>query len=414
MKWCFGMLIRALAVSALGIVAIAIALGRSTGYTPPVNHAAAVRFHGVNMRCTPDGEGQPCFIDRQSGEILRLEVPAGEVLDYVSCSPWRDERGQFQAVGRWMNRAGKQYAFLPQDFGLARVSLPEGKILERVCLEQVPIGEPCWIPGLAPRILFPSGDGQIYRYDFAEPGQSPGGAKKQSQLQRVEWAIAPPGTGMVYVRDLIWPAEAALGGRLIAAVCYLEHENRHERPKMKGPELWWLRLDRDQTVVEAAGRLTVADTEDALGDEDEDVEERLANVAATADGELALAYLSRSSLEQHWELRVAPIAIEPVTGVPTVLRSSSREVGKGFVCSAPTFSADGRWLYGVRGRESGGAPLTLRRFSAATTLMAQSEVIPAWPVRPRVDPSPLFGWADLMPIPPSRVVEGGRSRHAGR
>jgi hypothetical protein len=408
------MLVRALGLAAIAVVVVAIGLGGAAEQTLPVHHSAAVRFQSVNMRCSTDQEVQPCFLDRQTGQILQLEMPAGEVLDYAACSPWRDERGQFQAVGRWMNRTGKQFAFLPRDFGLARFSLPEGKVLDRIELEQMPISEPCWMPGMAPRILFPSGDGQIYRYDFSEPGSSLGEARQPAQPQRVEWGITPPGMGLLYCRDLIWPTEEALGGRLIAALCYVKDGG--ERPRMSGPELWWLQLSPDQSVIEAAGRLTDPDAQDRAHEEDPDVEERLPNVVATAAGELTLAYLGRPGHQQTWDLRVASIAIERATGVPVLRRGSSRRVGSGFVCSSPTFSEDGQWIYGIRGHELGSDQLTLQRFPVKTSVLAHSEAtpIPSRPVRRPARAGLLFGWADLAPLSPNRLVELARGRHAGR
>src|SRR5262249_41030833 len=120
--WSFRILARALGLGGMVLVVAAIGLGRSAPSTLPPYHSAAVRFQSVNLRCTPEREAQPCFLDRQTGQVLRLEMPAGEILDYAACSPWCDERGQFQAVGRWMTRAGKQYSYLPQDFGLVRLS----------------------------------------------------------------------------------------------------------------------------------------------------------------------------------------------------------------------------------------------------------------------------------------------------
>src|SRR5262249_12077497 len=152
---------------------------------PPLRRSAAVRFQALNMRCTPAEEAQPCFLDRETGKVLRLEMPAGEIVGYAVCSPWSDERGPFQAVGRGGNRPGKASASVPSDFGLARLSLPEGKVLERIPLDVTPISEPCWIPGPSPRILFPAGDGFIYWYDLPEPVSSP----RPTHPQRVEWGI---------------------------------------------------------------------------------------------------------------------------------------------------------------------------------------------------------------------------------
>jgi hypothetical protein len=413
MKWTFRTLVRTSLWAAIGLVAVAIGLGHSstTSTTAPVNHPADARFHGVNLRCASEGDLQPCFLDRQTGQLLRVETPPGETLDYAVCSPWRDERGQYQAVCRWMTRLGNRSDSLPHGFGLARLSLPEGKVLERVQIEQIPTGEPSWVPGAGPSVVFPSGDGEIYRFDFHDARNPPAGDREFAQPERVPWRLAPPGTGLVFIRDLIWPAEERLGGRLIAALSYLEEGS--EKSTMSGTELWWLRLSPDQTAIEAAGRLAAPDSEDRPGPEDADVEERLPYVARKAGGDLALVYLRRPSGQPHWELRVASLVIDPATGNPMVRPGSGHDAAGRFVCSSPTFSADGRWVYGVRGDEHGSPQLTLCRFSAATALLAQSRAIPTGPLPARVEPGPLFGWADLAPFSTSRLVEAAKWRHAG-
>ena len=50
----------------------------------------------------------PRFIDIRTGMVDRLVLPEGDRLDNVACSPWRDEEGNYQIVGRWSHceRAG--------------------------------------------------------------------------------------------------------------------------------------------------------------------------------------------------------------------------------------------------------------------------------------------------------------------
>ena len=411
MQWSLSSLLRTLVWVAIGLSVIAIGLGRYAPRRLPEHHAAAVRYHGVNMHCSPDRDPQPCFLDRETGQILHLEFPPRDTLDYAVCSPWRDEHGQFQAVCRWMGRGGKGFDYLPLEFGVARFTLPEGRLIDRIKLDQVPNGEPCWMPGGVARIIFASGDGRLYRYRFDDLGSgSLGEAPELAQPQQVTWHTAPPGKGMVYVRDLIWPGEAKLGGRLIASLCYAVECGG--KPTLQGPELWWLQLGEDQTSIEAAGRLTAPGIEHRSGGEDE-VEERLPNLGTTAEGDLPLAYLRRASLQGRWELHVASVAIDPATGVPRVRPGNSRRIGGGFVSSAPTFSVDGRWVYGIRGQEPGRPQLTLRRFSVTATLMAQTEEVLSSPWSPRIEPRPLFGFADLVLFPPNRLVEMGAGRHPG-
>src|SRR6185437_2149409 len=76
-------------------------------------------------------------------------------------------------------------------------------------------------------------------------------------------------------------------------------------------------------------------------------EERLPNVAATGDGGLVLAYLSRSGLQQGWRLCLAPIDVDPKTGNPSVDEASVRRVSSMLTPTLPTFSNDGQWVYAL-------------------------------------------------------------------
>ena len=41
--------------------------------------------------------------------------------------------------------------------------LSDGAVLSRVPMEILPTGRPCWVPGQERTILFPAGDGRLYR-----------------------------------------------------------------------------------------------------------------------------------------------------------------------------------------------------------------------------------------------------------
>ena len=166
------------------------------------------------------------------------------------------------------------------------------------------------------------------------------------------------------------------------------------------------------------------------------IEQRLPNIVATADGDLALAYLSRESSQSLWDLRVASITIDPATGVPTVGRGRSQGLAGGFLPSTPTFSADGRSVYGIRNHDRIGSQLVARRFSV-TDVLAQADGAPRRPGLARAEPaildsgtavpitgvlrepgrpraeSTLLGWANLGIFDPNWLVKVGAGRHAG-
>jgi hypothetical protein len=435
MKWPLSSILRTLTWLAVGLGVLAVGLGRSVPRTHPTYREAAVRYHGVNMHCCTEQEPHPCFLDRETGQILHLEFSPEDSLDYAVCSPWCDERGQFQAVGRWMKRAGRASDYLPQDFGVARFTVPEGRLIDRVKLDHVPVGDACWVPGGTPRIIFSSGDGNFYTYEFGASRRDPfDEARDGARTQLVAWRTAPPGTGLLYIRDLVWPADAKLGGRLIASISYRELVNGE--PRMCQPELWWLQLSDDATAVEAAGRLTVPDPEDDRSAEAA-TEQRLPNIVTTADGDLGLAYLSRKGSRSLWELRVAPITIDPATGVPSVGCGRSQGLAGGFLPSAPTFSADGRSVYGIRNHDWTNSQLVARRFSV-TDVLAQADGAPRRADRAGAEPaiadsgtmvpitgilrapgapraeSTLLGWANLGIFDPNWLVKIGAGRHAGK
>jgi hypothetical protein len=435
MKWSLSSLLRTLAWMAAGLSVLAIGLGRSAPRARPSYQAFAVRYHGVNMHCGVDQELQPCFLDRETGQIVRVGFPPQDAMDYAICSPWRDQRGEFQAVARWMRRGGSESDYLPQGFGVARFTVPEGRLIERVVLDHVPVGDPCWVPGGPPRIVFSAGDGTIYGYNFEESNRDPfEDTPDCGKTQPLEWRITPPGDGLLYIKDLVWPAEAKLGRRLIASLSYREDVNG--KAEMSCPRLWWLELSEDATAIVGAGPLMGPD-----GDDDKGAaggpEQRLPNIAATAEGDLALAYLSRQSSQTLWELCVASIMINPATGAPTVRHGSIQNVSGSFLPSAPAFSADGRWVYGIRNHDLGTSRLVVQRFPATDALaqadgaprrpgvvraepvlLSSATVPPAagglpQPVSPRAEPAPLLGWANLGVFVPDWLVKMGMERHAG-
>src|SRR5262249_18164861 len=85
---------------AIAITGLAIGLGRQVpGPSPAPAHEAAVpRYQGINGRVFMHRPYQPHLIDRATGRMVRLDASPQDILDYSACSPWRDERGQFQVV----------------------------------------------------------------------------------------------------------------------------------------------------------------------------------------------------------------------------------------------------------------------------------------------------------------------------
>jgi hypothetical protein len=174
-----------------------------------------------------------------------------------------------------------------------------------------------------------------------------------------------PMPGALLISDLTWADDPRLGGRIIAAITAARSPGVSTTDG--GLHLWWLRLDRDATAIEAAGRLTTpapARTGEGLE------ENRFPALATAPDGTLVLAYLNRPSIDFLWQLRLAPVAIDPASGEPRVDPTTCRVVARQCATSAPVFSPDRHWLYVVL--DGGDAPPQVVRYEVAAALAGSS------------------------------------------
>jgi hypothetical protein len=266
-------------------------------------------------------------------------------------------------VGRWTGKRGQAAQRVAQEFGLVRFTVPDGEALEHIPLDIVPFSCPCWFPDPAARVLFATGDGRLHRLDLDD---GPGGRAEGSRPPRqLPWPDTMPALGALVVSDLTWPDDPRLGGRIIATITVprrpgvpSEHAGQH---------LWWLQLDRGATAIAAVGRLTIR----APAGAPESLEEnRLAALATAPDGTLVLAYLARPPGDFFWQLRLAPVAIEPASGDPRVDPAASHVVARQCAASVPVFAPDGHWVYVVVDR--GGAPPHVVRYEVAAALAGKS------------------------------------------
>jgi hypothetical protein len=414
MRLLLSALLRTLVWASIGISAVAVGLGHYAPRGLRCRREAVPRYQWVNGRTSSNMECQPRFLDRETGAIVRGEFPAADTLELASCSPWRDERGQFHVVGRRMTYLRQGKKCFPQEFGLARYTFPEGRLIDRVELDQVPVTEPCWAPGLAPRIIFVAGNGVFYGYAFEGSDGCPlGGADAPDRPREIAWRTTRPGLGLLQIKDLIWPTDPRLGGRLIASLSYQVQIDGRRR--FLGPQLWWIELSGDGTAITGAGRIIVPEHGDLAWAVDQDQEERLPSIALTPAGGLTLAYLARMRDQTPWELRVARLESDPATGAPMVRRGGSRGLARGCIATAPAFSTDGRWVYGIVDCEPGIAPIAPRRFpvagALATSAPGPGRSDPGSPPAPAEQP-PRLGRADPAVFDPTRLVDGRTGRNA--
>jgi hypothetical protein len=282
------------------------------------------------------------FLDPETGRVVRPGLPEGEMFDQVSCSPWVDDRGRWQAVGRWSSGSGEAEDRALHEVGLARFTFPGGEALDRIPTEIVPAGPPCWFPGTEARVLFAAGDGQLYRVDFEGDGDGPRRSRRR-EPQPLDWDVEPPGGGPVFMAGPAWPTDGRLGGRVLVSLMTTERVDG--RARYSGSRLWWLQLDADGSAIKAAGRLTVPDPSQPDAPEDD---ERGPTPVAMADGSLALAYLCRPAGRLSWQLRLAPIEVDPQTGAPSVRADLGRTLADDCLPIAPVAEADGRHLVCIR------------------------------------------------------------------
>src|SRR5262249_22683638 len=143
-----------------------------------------------------------------------------------------------------------------------------------------------------------------------------------------------------------------------------------------------------------AGRLITPASVGATGVPDQ---ERLPALGTAPDGTSVVAYLAGPAGQPRWQLRLAPLAIDPASGEPAVDPASVRILARQCAACPPVFSPDGRWVYAVldRGVE---APASVVRHDVAEILSGRSG--------PPSDGQPP-GFASDEAAPPDRPLAAG-------
>jgi hypothetical protein len=222
---------------------------------------------------------------------------------------------------------------------MARVGVASREVVNQTEVNFLVAGSPCWLAGKPARVVFPGGDGRLYLQDLGEDDE-PEHAEDPSVRRMVSWNAVAAGFDRAILNDPVRPVVPTLGGRLFVALN--PGLPRGEEVWFGKSEIWWLKLNAEGTSIVDAGRLTVPERPRR---DESSTEERLPNLVATPDGRIALAYLKRKRGVVPWALFVAPVTIDPKTGVPVAYASESRQVAGDCAVTLPAFSADGRWLY---------------------------------------------------------------------
>jgi hypothetical protein len=290
------------------------------------------------------------LVDRTTGRIEPLLVPPDEKWGLLSVSPWRDQEGELEAAGRWVSRVDGSEK--PAFCGVGLFRLSDGAVLDRISLDVLPTGRPCWVPNRPRELLFPAGDGRLHRChlgggrgDGTVNGfqESRGHNRRSARAIRpVTWHCQRPGAGEAYLADPEWSSDPRLHRYVIVAL----RRQRLERGKKEyePSKIWWLQMSAQADGILAAGRLTVPGSSLAA---DDSPSERFPSVSAGSEGGLTLVYLARLPQSSSWQLCRTALEFDPKTGAPKLaLEPAAAEVlGAGLAPSPVIPLTDGRSVY---------------------------------------------------------------------
>jgi hypothetical protein len=331
MRFSVSSLARLVLVAVVASSAAAIGLARLTPEPRGWRMPAPVRYAGVNaFYLDPCGRGST-WVDREGGPPVDLHLPDDQLFEYASCSPWRDEDGRSQVVGRW-SWSGTRTEAPDISYGLARVTFPEGRVLDHVETDFVPVSNPCWYPGTRARILFAAGDGQLYQFDFdAAHAKSDDPARPSA----IRWNCEMPHDGGIYMSDPYWPNLAGFSRTLLVVI--RPTDGIRNRKASTPSQIWWLRLSEEGDAVEEAGQLLESPSAG------KDANERCPSLDRGPDGRPTLAYL-RQTGSGRFDLHLSPIEIDAEGGRPRAPSGPGAKVAEDCHANPALFSRDGRWI----------------------------------------------------------------------
>lgn len=335
------------------IVSSAAAIGLARLAPPPKGWRmpSPVRYANVNTFYLDPCHRGSSWIDREGGPMRELSYHDEELLEYASCSPWRDEQGRAQVVGRWSWSCRSDTP--DRAYGLARVSFPDGEVLDHVETDVVPVSSPCWYPGTGAKILFAAGDGKLYQWNFE--ADDDGATRPEHPIERLRpivWNCEFPDGQGVYLAEPHWSSDPEFSRLLFVSL----RTSRQVRglPESTPAQIWWLRLGEDGGSVEQAGRLI---DPPASGP---DVTERCPSIARIPDGRTVLAYFRKVGLN-HANLYLVDIELDSESRCPRPSAGIGTKIAEDCLSSPPIFSGDGRWITIIReGRDNKGVPTRIR------------------------------------------------------
>ncbi len=322
---------------------VAVCLGRGETHRDAARLPSPPAVAGLNSWLTAND--RDALIDLANGRVLPApSAGSGLVATFPVCSPWVDARGRREIIASWHRRSSARLLGGPPSWGLARFSYPDNRLLERLECDRLPSGPPAWLPGTASRVVFASGDGELYRFDLGPKRESSGqGSQKCPMSPPLSWLVrgVESETRHPMIRDVSCPGSWPGGPWLLASVYRFKNPGD---PRDSGKSrVWWLRLTDDASAIADAGPLALDRPDDAT----EGPEEYSPVVVPGQGGRFTLAYLSREGDGRSCALNVARLKMNPATGAPGFLVSESRVILRDVAMNTPAFSPDGQWIYAV-------------------------------------------------------------------
>ena len=264
----------------------AVVFSRLVPAVPPVRIVRAETHILISPFGVDPGVPGTLWLEKDTGRTTVVPLVPGRAVRHASVSPWIDESGRGQIVGRFTARPGDSPGEL---VGLVRASFPEGRVLDLVPTEVVPTSRPCWYPGLRARVLFAGTDGLLYHHDFDPPAS--GDETSRPAPRPLQWRCSPPHASNVQLSEPFWTADPRLA-RIVVVGLRMPGLGIG-RNRFYSSRLWWLRISDDGAAIEEAGPLLdLASIDDAL-------EFRSPAVGRTQRRRPALARISRARFPQR-------------------------------------------------------------------------------------------------------------------
>ena len=348
MRFSLFSLVRLIGFMALCSSALAIGVSRVNPHFNGERTPAPSRYIGLNGVFFYPPQTRDMLLDTETGKTLKAKLGTTFSVDFACSAPWRQKGGSVPVVGRMISSSGMARERLCEGSGLGVFDFETGELLTELNIEQGPVisGRPCWIPGITDRIIYPAGDGNLYVRDlYQDNGQGCDGpfannrTNPSRSAQPLVWQCERPAEGAFILGDPIIPINPEFGGRMIVTLTPTRSPGK--KLGYHPSELWTLKFERETLAILEATRLTEPEAENEM------VDERLANLTVSSEGQPVIAFLKRTKGEQPWGLKFATVSIDANTGRLSTKRADEIGLSKDHAVTLPCFSPDGRWIFAI-------------------------------------------------------------------